>query len=61
MLIKKKIKFTAFKLFKDFIIITLINFNKRRIFKALNNLNISVKLTLHDFKSFNYAFTIIIN
>ena len=48
MFIKKKIKFTAFKIFKDLAIVDLTDFNKRRTFRALNNL--STKLILHDFK-----------
>ena len=61
MLIKKKTKFITFKLLKDFIIIILINFNKKRTFRALSNFNVNAKLTLHDFKLFNYTFIIIIN
>ena len=61
MLVKKKTKFTAFKFLKNLAVITSVNFNKRKIFKALNNFNISVKLILHNFKSFNYASATIIN
>ena len=61
MLIKKKTKFITFKFFKDFVIITLINFNKRKAFKALSNFNVNARLILHDFKLFNYIFVIIIN
>ena len=61
MSVKKKTKLTAFKFLKNFVIIILINFNKRKAFKALSNLNVNARLTLHDFKLFNYAFIIIIN
>ena len=61
MSVKKKTKFTAFKLFKNFAVITLINFNKRKIFRALSNFNVSARLILYNFKLFNYAFTVIIN
>ena len=53
MLVKKKTKFTAFKSFKDFAVIILTDFNKRRAFKALSNFNVSTKLILHDFKLIN--------
>ena len=53
MFIKKKTKFTVFKSFKDFIIIILTDFNKRKAFKTLSNFNINAKLILHDFKLIN--------
>ena len=52
--IKKKTKFIIFKSFKDFSTVIFTNFNKRRVFKTLNNFNINIKLILHDFKSFNF-------
>ena len=62
MSVKKKTKFTAFKFFNDLTVITLIDFNKRKAFKALNNFNVNAKLILHDFKLINFnAFVININ
>ena len=61
MSVKKKTKFTASKFLKDFAVITSANFNKRRVFRALSNFNVSARLTLHDFKLFNYASAAIIN
>ena len=58
---KKKMKFITFKFFKDFIIITSVNFNKRRTFRALSNFNVSARLILHNFKLFNYVSVTIIN
>ena len=52
---KKKAKPTAFKSLKDLAVITSAGFNKRRAFRALSNLNVSARLTLHDFKSSDYA------
>ena len=61
MLIKKKTKFTVFKFLKNLAIIILINFNKRKAFRALSNFNVNAKLILYDFKLFNYVSVIIIN
>ena len=58
---KKKTKSTAFKFLKDFAVITSADFNKRRAFRALSNLNVSARLTLHDFKSSDYASAAVIN
>ena len=59
MSVKKKTKFIVFKSFKDLVIITLTDFNKRKAFKAFSNLNVNTKLILHDFKLINSdAFTV---
>ena len=50
MFIKKKTKFIIFKSFKDLSAVTFTDFNKRKIFRALNNLNVNIKFILHDFK-----------
>ena len=50
MSVKKKTKFIIFKFFKDLAVITLINFNKKRVFKTFSNFNINTKLILYDFK-----------
>ena len=58
---KKKTKSTAFKSLKDLAVITSADFNKRRAFRALSNLNVSARLTLHDFKSSDYASAAVIS
>ena len=53
MSVKKKTKFIIFKSFKNFAVITLTDFNKRKTFRAFSNLNINMKLILHNFKLIN--------
>ena len=62
MSVKKKTKLIIFKFLKDFTVITLTDFNKKRVFRTLSNFNINMKLILHDFKLIiSDVFTVNIN